>query len=130
MTLGQEGACWLFLHPKLLKYETYRIKFLKFVSLVRQNQRVGWSRVVFIAVEVLPVGYKPPAAVGERIFKDERHDLDAAALLSTRASSLEQGSAGGLVQSSPKLLLIERIGSGPTQFEEKLSPCIALVLCF
>ena len=47
--------------------------------------------MVFIAVEVLPVGSKPPAAIGERISKGERHDLGAAAPLSIRASSLEQG---------------------------------------
>ena len=39
--------------------------------------------MVFVAVEVLPVGSKPPAAVGERISKGERHDLSAAAPLST-----------------------------------------------
>ena len=84
MTLGQKGACWLLIHPELLKYETYRIEVLKFVSLVRQNQRNGWSKVVFVAVEVSPVGSKPPAAVGEPISKGEGHDLGAAAPFSTK----------------------------------------------
>ena len=43
----------------------------------------------FVAVEVLPVGSKSPAAVGEPISKGERHDLGTAAPLSTRASSQE-----------------------------------------
>ena len=77
MTLGQKEACWLFIHPKLLKYETYRIEVLKCFSSVRQNQRVGWSKVVLVVVEVLPVGSKPPVAVGERISKGETHDLGA-----------------------------------------------------
>ena len=72
--------------------------------------------MVFVAVEVSPAGNKPPAANGERIFKGERHDLGAAAPLSTRATSLEQGSAGGPVQSSPKL--VEQIGSGSTRSAE------------
>ena len=67
-----------------------------------------------VAVEVSPVGSKPPAAIGERISKGERHDLGVAAPLSTKASSLEQESAGGPVQSSPKLVV--HIGSGSTRF--------------
>ena len=54
--------------------------------------------MVFVALEVSVVGSKPPAAVVVRIFKGGRHDLGAAAPLSTRTSSLEQGSAGGPVQ--------------------------------
>ena len=69
--------------------------------------------MVLIAVEVSPVGSKPPVAVGERISKGERHDLGAAAPLPTRASSLlEGGRAGGPVESPPKL--VEHMGSGPT----------------
>ena len=49
-------------------------------------------------------------ADGERISKNERHDLGAAARLSTRAFSSEQGGAGGPVQSSPEL--VEHIVSG------------------
>ena len=44
--------------------------------------------MIFVAVEVLPVGSKSPAAVGERISKDGRHDLGAAAPSSTKTSSL------------------------------------------
>ena len=66
--------------------------------------------MIFIAVDVSPVGSKPLAAVVVRISKGGRHDLGAAAPLSTRAFSLEPGGAGGPVQSSPKL--VEHIGSG------------------
>ena len=59
--------------------------------------------MVFVAVEFLSVGSKPRAADVVRISKGGRHDLGAAAPLSTRASFLEQGSAGGPVQSSLKL---------------------------
>ena len=79
--------------------------------------------MVFVAVEVSPAGSKPPAAVVVRISKNGGHDLGAAAPLSTRASSLEQGSAGGPVQSSPKL--VKHIGSGSTRLAEQLSLCIA-----
>ena len=79
--------------------------------------------MVFVAVEVSLAGSKSPAVVGECISKGERHDLGAAAPLSTRPSSLEQGSFGGPVQSSPKL--VEHIGSGLTWSAEKLPPCIA-----
>ena len=81
------------------------------------------SSVVLVAKEALPVGSKPPAAVGERIPEDGGHDLGAAAPLSTRAFSPEQGGVGGPVQSSPKL--VEHIGSGSTRVAEQLSPCIA-----
>ena len=79
MILGQKGACWLFIPPKLLKYDTYRIEVPKCVSSVRQNQRGSWWKVVFVVVEVLPARSKPPAVVGERISKGVRHDLGAAA---------------------------------------------------
>ena len=39
--------------------------------------------LVSVAVEVSPVGTKPPAAVGERSSKDGRHDSDAASPHST-----------------------------------------------
>ena len=64
--------------------------------------------MVLIAVEVSPVGSKPPAAVGERIFKGEIHDVGAATPFSTTTSSL-QGRAKGLTL-MPKL--VEHIGSG------------------
>ena len=60
--------------------------------------------MVLVAVEVVPARSKPPVAVGERISKGERHDFGAAALLPTKASSLEQGRAGGPVKSLPKLV--------------------------
>ena len=63
------------------------------------------------------MGNKPPAAVGERISKGERHDLGAAALLPTRAPSLEQAKAGGPMESSPKL--VERFETGLTRFAKK-----------
>ena len=122
MTLGQKGVCWLFIHPKLLKYETYRTEVLKFVSSVRQNQTVGWSKVVFVAVEVSPAGSKPPAAIGESISKGERHDLGAAAPFSTKTSSL-QGRARGSAFTSKLVEVI--FGPGSTWLAEKLSPCIA-----
>ena len=71
----------------------------------------------------MPAESKPPVAVGERISKGERHDLGAAAPLLTRASYLEQGRAGGPVESPPKL--VEHIRSGSTRFAKQLSPCIA-----
>ena len=75
--------------------------------------------MVFVAVEVSPVGSKLPAAIGELISKGERHDLGTAAPLFARASSIEQGSAGGPVQSSPKV--VDYIGEGLTRFAEQLS---------
>ena len=50
--------------------------------------------MVFVAVELLPVGSKPLAAVVVRIFKGERHDLGAASPFLTTTSSL-LGKAGG-----------------------------------
>ena len=50
--------------------------------------------MVLVTIEVSPVGNKPPAAVGERISKDGRHDLGATVPFSTTTSSL-QGKAGG-----------------------------------
>ena len=93
MTLGQKGIFWLFIHPKLQKYETYIIEVLEFVSSVEQNQRGSWWKVVLVAVVAMPAGSKPPAAV-ELIFKGERHDLGAAVPFSTKMSSL-QGRARG-----------------------------------
>ena len=110
MTLGQKRTCWLFIHSKLLKYETNRIEVLEFVSSVKQNQSVEWSKVVPVAVEVSPMGSKPPAAVVVRISKGERHDLDAVVPLSTTTPSL-QGRAGG---STFTPNMVEHIGSGST----------------
>ena len=63
-----------------------------------------------MAVEASPVGTKLPAAVGERISKDGRHDLGAASPHSTKTSSL-QGRSGGLA-SMPKV--IEAFGQSLT----------------
>ena len=49
--------------------------------------------MILVAIEASPVGSKPPAAAGECISKDGRHDLGAAAPFSNAASSL-QGRAG------------------------------------
>ena len=58
--------------------------------------------MVFVAVEISPVGSKPPAADGERLSKGGGHDLDAAAWFSTTTPSL-QGRAGGSAF-TPKLV--------------------------
>ena len=79
--------------------------------------------MIIVAVEVLAVESKPPAAVGVRISKGERHDFGAVALLPTRALSLEQGRAGGLVEPSPKL--VKQFGPARVLFAEQLSPCFA-----
>ena len=50
------------------------------------------------------VGCKPPAAVSVCIFIGDIHDFGAAAYLSNRASSLEQGSAESPAESSSKLV--------------------------
>ena len=86
-----------------------------------KNQRGSWWKVVLVAVEAMAAGSKPPATVGERISKGERHDFGAAAPFSTKMSSL-QGREGGSAF-TPKL--VEHIGSGSTWFAEKLSPCTA-----
>ena len=80
--------------------------------------------MVLVAVEAVPAESKPPAAVRVHIFTGERHGFGAAAPLSTRASSLEQGRAGGPVESSPKLA--RQIGSRSTSTEEL--PHLSLVL--
>ena len=106
--------------PKAIEIrDVYIIEVLKVVFSVRQNQRGNWWKVVFVAVEVLPVGSKPPAAVGEGISKGERHDSVAAAPLPTRASSLEQGRTEGPVESPPKL--VEHIRLGSTRFADHAS---------
>ena len=110
MTLGQEETYWLFIHPEMLKYDTYRIEVLEFVSSVRQNLRGSWWKGVLVAVEAMSAGSKPPAAVGERISKDERQEFGAAAPFSTKTSSL-QGRARGPVF-TPNL--VEHMGSGST----------------
>ena len=78
--------------------------------------------MVFVAVEVLSVGSKPPAADVVRISKGERHDLGAAAPFSTMTSSLK-GRAGASAFTSKLVELV--FGPGSTRLVEKLSPCIA-----
>ena len=77
--------------------------------------------MAIVAVEVLLVGSKPPAAVGVRISKGERHDFGTTAQLSTKTSSL-QGRAGGSAF-TPKL--VELVGPAGTLFAEQLSSCFA-----
>ena len=67
------------------------------------------------------MGSKPPAAVSERISKDGRHNLGAAAPSSTKTSSL-QGRSGGLAI-MPKLVELV-FGPGSVRQAEKLFPCI------
>ena len=77
--------------------------------------------MVFVAVEISPVGSKPPAAVGERISKDGRHDLRSAAQSSTTTSSLQ-----GIAEGSAFMKLVELVfGPGSIRRAEMLSPCIA-----
>ena len=78
------------------------------------EEKNGRGKIVLVAVEALPVGGKSLAAVGVRICTGERHGFGAAAPLSTRASSLEQGRVGGPVESAPKL--VRHIWSGSTWF--------------
>ena len=78
--------------------------------------------MVLIAIEAVPAGNRPPAAVRVRISTSERHGFGAEAPLSTRASSLEQGRAGGPVELSPKLA--RHIGSGSTR--QKSYPYLSL----
>ena len=72
--------------------------------------------MVFIVVETVPAGSKLLVAVRVGISAGERHGFGTAVPLSTRASSLEQGRAGGPVESSSKL--VRRIGSVSTCVEE------------
>ena len=69
--------------------------------------------MVLVAIEVLPVESKPPAAVGERISKDERHDLGATTPLPTRASSFEQGRAGDPVNVTTEAGRTFQVGIDP-----------------
>ena len=103
MTLRQEGAANRLFLQKLLSYEADGVEVLKIVSSVWQNQRFEWSKVVLFAIEVSPVGSKPPSGVDVCISKG-RHVLGAPAPLPTKASFLEQGRAGGPGESPPKLV--------------------------
>ena len=121
MTLWQEGAASRFFLEKLLSYEEDGVEVLKCFFSARQNQIIGRSKVVHVAVVVLLVESKPPAAVGEYISKGERHDLGAAAPFSTMTSPL-QGRAGGSTFSP---IVVEPFGPSWILFAEKVSLCIA-----
>ena len=73
-------------------------------------------------MEASPAGTKPPAAVGERISKDEKHDSDAALPLSTTTSFL-QGRVGGSAIMPKRIELMFRPGS--TRRAEKPPPRLA-----
>ena len=77
--------------------------------------------MVFITVEVVPAGSKPPAAVSVRVSTDERNGFGAAAPFSTKTSS-QRGRAGGSAF-IPKL--IELVRPAWTLFAENISPCFA-----
>ena len=65
-----------FICQKMLyvEYVWLNVVVLEFISSVRQKfQRGGGENMVLIAVEVVPVGSKPSAAVGVRISTGERH---------------------------------------------------------
>ena len=121
MTLRQEGAASRLFLQKLLSYEADRVEVLNFSS-VWLDQRVDWSKVVHIAVVVLPVGSKPPAAIVVRISKSERHDFGAASPYSTETASLHGRARGSAF--TPKLVEVV-FGPTWTLFAEKLSSCIA-----
>ena len=53
--------------------------------------------MIFVAVEVSPVGNEPPAAVVVRISKDGRYDLGLAAPFLTKTSSLQRKSGGSAI---------------------------------
>ena len=64
------------------------------MSLTGQNQRGDWQKMILVAVEALPVGSKPPAAVSVRISTGENHGFGTAAPLSTKTSSLRVRAGG------------------------------------
>ena len=74
--------------------------------------------IILIAVEAVPAGSKPPAAVGVRISTGEIHGFGASAPLSTRASPTDSSGAGG---SAIMLKLAKLVGS-PSTLAEELSP--------
>ena len=67
--------------------------------------------MVLIAVEAVPAGSRPAAAVRVCISTGERRGFGKSALLSTMASFLK-GRAGGSVEASSKL--VRPIGLGST----------------
>ena len=122
MTLRQEGAASRLFLQKLLSYEADGVEVLSFFSSVWQDPRGDWSKVVHVAVVVLPVGNKPPAAIVVRISKSERHDFGAASPYSTETAFLHGRARGSAF--TPKLVEVV-FGPAWILFAEKLSPCIA-----
>ena len=87
--------------------------------------------MIVVAVETyFPAGSEPPAAVCVRISMGERHGFGAAASLSTRASSFEQGRVGGLVESLPKLARQIGLGSASAEEPSTLITCSAAATPF
>ena len=77
--------------------------------------------MAFIAVEAVPPGSKPPAAVGVRISTGKRHDFGGSAPLSTKPSSLYIRRAGG----SAILLKLAKLVGPSTVLAEELFPRFA-----
>ena len=67
------------------------MKFIRLFPFLVLSPRVqegkGQENTIVTAVEAVPVGSKPPAAVGVRISTGERHGFGASAPFSTRALS-------------------------------------------
>ena len=80
--------------------------------------------MIIVAVEAVPAGSKPPAAVSVYISTGERHDFGAAAPLPTMTSSLQQGRAGGSAV-MPKLA--ELVGPVLTLFCRTAIPMLRLI---
>ena len=116
-----------FISQKLLyvAYVWIDVVVLKFISLAGQKfQRGGGGKMILVAVDAVPAGSKPPAAVGVRISTVERQDFIASTPLSTRASPMNF--SGAIKRSSAIMAkLIKLVGSSSTLSEE-LSPCFAL----
>ena len=79
--------------------------------------------MVLVAVKVVPAGSKPPAALGERISKSERHGFGASAPLLTTTSSLRGRAEGSAVM--PKL--VKLVGPASTLFADS-SPRLRVYL--
>ena len=78
--------------------------------------------MVLAAVEVSPVGSKPPDVV-VRISKGEKHDLSATVPFPTTTLSLQVRAGGSTF--TPKL--VDHIGAGSTRFTGQLSPRIVYI---
>ena len=74
--------------------------------------------MVLIAVDAVPAGSKPLAAVGVRISTGERHGFSSSAPFSTRASPLNIGRAG----SSAIMLKLVKLVEPSSTLAEELPP--------